>query len=260
MSDSNLNISHNLNLFVIVPNNVFKGDEHKMFTSFIVMVIIKQSLHFSCMVYNEHYLIQYTMRKLYIKFYLMSNYLYDFFKCLFFYIHLVKCYQSSRWLSKKTESEPRFFPYHPSIHAYHQPHPSVKRRFHISQPTSISPNSQLSPMPTSVAPVQAFLSLAPPSSAAATDLSNFPAKKSSILFNWQGYENLNSSARYTESFMICLPGKIYTWLWSLRQRSLYLHFLELVTWSHSSLAEHTIPVSRTFSLIGLTNSYFIHQI
>ena len=89
MSDSNLNISQNLNLFVIVPNNVFKGDEHKVFTSFIVMVIIKQSLHFLCMVYNEHYFIQYTMRKLYIKFYLMSNYLYDFFKCFFFYIHLV---------------------------------------------------------------------------------------------------------------------------------------------------------------------------
>lgn len=60
-----------------------------MFTSFIVMIIIKQSLHFSCMVYNEHYLIQYTMRKLYIKFYFMSNYLYDFFKCFFFCIHLV---------------------------------------------------------------------------------------------------------------------------------------------------------------------------
>ena len=60
-----------------------------MFTSFIVMIIIKQSLHFSCMVYNEHYLIQYTMRKLYIKFYFMSNYLYYFFKCFFFCIHLV---------------------------------------------------------------------------------------------------------------------------------------------------------------------------
>ena len=171
-----------------------------------------------------------------------------------------QCYQSSRWLSKKTESEPRFFPYHSSIHAYHQPHPSVKLKFHISQSINISPNSQLSPMPTSVAPVQAFLSLAPPSSAVATDRSNFPAKKSSVLFNWQGYENLNSSARYTESFMICLPGKIYTCLWSLRQHSLYLHFLELVTWYHSSLAEHMIPVSRTFSLIGLTNSYFVHQI
>ena len=53
MSDSNINKSHNLKLFVIVPNNVFKGDEHKMFTSFIVMVIIKQSLHFSCMVYQK---------------------------------------------------------------------------------------------------------------------------------------------------------------------------------------------------------------
>ena len=65
-----------------------------MFTSFLVTVIIKQSLHFSCMVYNEYYLIQYTMRKLYIKLYLMSNYLYDFFKCdffkcFFFYIHLI---------------------------------------------------------------------------------------------------------------------------------------------------------------------------
>ena len=122
-----------------------------------------------------------------------------------------QCYQSSRWLSKKTESEPTFFPYHPSIHAYHQPHPSVKLRFRISQSINISPNSQLSPMPTSVAPVQAFLSLSPPSSAVASDLSNFPAEKSSIFFNWQGHENLNSSARYTESFMICLPGEIHTW-------------------------------------------------
>lgn len=56
--------------------------------SFLVMVIIKQSLQFSCMVYSEHYFIQYTMRKLYIKLYLMSNYLYDF-KCFFFYIHLI---------------------------------------------------------------------------------------------------------------------------------------------------------------------------
>ena len=50
MSDCNINKSHNLKLFVIIPNNVFKGVERKMFTSFIVMVIIKQSLNFSCMV------------------------------------------------------------------------------------------------------------------------------------------------------------------------------------------------------------------
>lgn len=63
---------------------------------FLAMVIIKQSLHFSCMVYSEHYFIQYTMRKLYIKLYLMSNYLYDFFMFLLLYSLDKQCYQSSR--------------------------------------------------------------------------------------------------------------------------------------------------------------------
>ena len=177
------------------------------------------------MVYNEHCLIQYTTRKLHvINFYLVNIYLYDFFKSDFC-IHLVNGAPNlpgdqARKQGVSLDSsliihpihpchQPSTYPFiHPSIHP--PSHLLVKARSHRWYSINISYNSQLFPMPTSASPVQVFLSaFSPPSSAGgASDPSNFPAKKPSIIFSCQGHKNLNSSARYTGSFMICLLGHI----------------------------------------------------
>lgn len=211
------------------------------------------------MVYKERYLIQYTTKKLHVILsYLISPCWHDFFNSVTPSIYLVDVIpsllggQARKW-GISLDSSPSSI--HTTIHPF--VHPLVKSRFHKLHSILVSYSSLLFSVSTSAALVQAFNSVfLPPFLHVDGDLCNFQAEQSSIIFYRQGHHTLKSWARYTWHSWFVSQAK-----YKFGPQTILAILLTLSGTCHgvSLDSAHSVPVSRTFSsLIGLTNSHFVH--